>query len=77
LVNVHEISIKVAFELAAKMGIEMPGTVNIFALEGGDTSTISEEMTPPVAAAVSPLARQIHLMLSARAARGSAPEARQ
>ncbi len=63
LVNAHEISVGTAFELAAKMGIEMPGAVEILAIEGMDTSTISEEMTPLVRAAVGPLARQIHARL--------------
>jgi hypothetical protein len=48
------------------MGIAMPRSVEIFAIEGGDTSTISEEMTPAVAAAVEPLAREIHALIAAR-----------
>ena len=64
LINAHEISIDTAFQLAAAMGIEMPKTVEIFAIEGLDTSTVSEEMTPAVAAAVSPLARRIHSSLA-------------
>jgi hydrogenase maturation protease len=39
LINAHEISISTAFELAGAMGIEMPKTVEIFAIEGLDTST--------------------------------------
>ena len=69
LINAHEISITQAFQLAAKMGIEMPNAVEIFAIEGGDTSTISEEMTPAVAAAVEPLAREIHALIAARQGR--------
>jgi hydrogenase maturation protease len=69
LINAHEISITQAFQLAAKMGIEMPRAVEIFAIEGGDTSTISEEMTPAVAAAVEPLAREIHALIAARHSR--------
>ena len=71
LINVHEISIWEAFELARKMGIDMPETVDIFAVEGEDTLTMSEEMTPRVAAAVEPLARQIHAALAA--GMGAAP----
>ncbi len=66
LVNVHEISIGEAFELARRMGTQMPEKIDIFAVEGGDVSTMSEEMTPEVAAAVGPLARQIHAMLQGR-----------
>ncbi len=64
LINAHEISVGTAFELAAKMGIEMPKDVEIFAIEGMDTSTVSEEMTPAVVAAVAPLARRIHAALA-------------
>ncbi|MFB3776893.1 MAG: hydrogenase maturation protease [Bryobacteraceae bacterium] len=71
LINAHEISIWEAFELARKMGIDMPETVDIFAIEGGDTLTMTEEMTPLVAAAVEPLARQIHTALAA--GMGAAP----
>ncbi len=60
LVNAHEISIATAFELAAAMGIEMPKSVEIFAVEGMDTSTVSEEMTPAVAGVVAPLAGRIY-----------------
>jgi len=33
--------------------------VEIYAIEGADTRTLSEQMTPAVAAAIGPLARQI------------------
>jgi hydrogenase maturation protease len=66
LINAHEISLSTAFELAAAMGIEMPRTLEILAVEGEDTSTISEEMTPLVAAAVQPLALRIHAALAER-----------
>jgi len=67
LVNAHEISIAEAFALAAHLGIDMPETVEIYAVEGGDTTTVSEQMTPPVEAAVLPLARRIHASLAKRA----------
>jgi hydrogenase maturation protease len=60
LVGVHDISVADAFELAAILGTGMPGTVEIYAVEGGDTQTISEEMTPAVTAAVAPLARMVY-----------------
>jgi hydrogenase maturation protease len=61
LVGVHDISIADAFELASTLGARMPGTVEIYAVEGGDTRTLSEEMTPAIAAAVLPLARTLHV----------------
>jgi hydrogenase maturation protease len=60
LVGVHDISVADAFELAAILGTGMPGTVEIYAVEGGDTQTITEEMTPAVTAAVAPLARMVY-----------------
>jgi hydrogenase maturation protease len=66
LTAAHEISLSTAFELAATMGIAMPGKVEIFAVEGGDTRTLTEEMTPAVAEAVDPLACYIHALLKER-----------
>lgn len=74
LINGHEISIGDAFELARRLRIPMPKNVEIFAIEGGDTSTLSEEMTPAVAAVIDPLARAIYGGL-AGLARGSGLEA--
>ena len=70
LTAAHEININTAFELAARMGVAMPGSVEIFAVEGQDVLTFSEEMTPAVTAAVEPLAREIHVLLKERSAKG-------
>jgi hydrogenase maturation protease len=59
LVGVHDISIADAFELASTLGTSMPGIVEIYAVEGGETQTLTEEMTPPVTAVVAPLAGSI------------------
>ena len=67
LVNVHELSVAVAFQLAARMGIRMSAEVEILAVEVADTRTISEALTPAVAAAVGPLAREIYEDLRRRA----------
>jgi hydrogenase maturation protease len=64
LVGVHDISVADAFELAATLGTRMPGTVEIYAVEGGDTQTLCEEMTPAIAAAVTPLARALYARAS-------------
>jgi len=60
LVGVHDIGVADAFELASTLGARMPGTVEIYALEGEDTQTLSEEMTPALAASVPRLARTLH-----------------
>ena len=59
LVGPHEISIADAFDLARRLNIDMPRKVELLAVEGGDTHTLGEEMTPEVAAAVQPLARAV------------------
>lgn len=63
LVNMHEVSVDVAFRLAARLGIAMPRDVAIFAVEAADAITIAQRLTPEVAAAVEPLARSIHASL--------------
>jgi len=67
LVNAHEMSVGTAFHLAEQLGIPMPEQVDILAIEGGDTTTISEEMTPAVQATVAPLAREIYERLQREA----------
>jgi hydrogenase maturation protease len=67
LVNAHEMSVGTAFRLAEQLGIPMPEQVDILAIEGGDTTTISEEMTPEVQAAVAPLAQEIYERLQREA----------
>jgi hydrogenase maturation protease len=57
---VHEISVGAAFELGKKLGIPMPGQVEIFAIEVEDIYTLSEEMTPVIQAAVIPLAMDMY-----------------
>jgi hydrogenase maturation protease len=66
LVNPHEISLADAFHLAERMSIPMPASVEILAVEAGDTTTLSEQMTPAVDRVVQPLARRIHRMLLPR-----------
>lgn len=60
LTMMHEISITAAFELAGRLGIPMPEQVEIYAVEAADTRTLSEQLTPDVAAAVEPLAQRLY-----------------
>jgi hydrogenase maturation protease len=64
LINAHELSIAEAFALAGRLGIPMPRDVEILGIEGGDLSTLSEAMTPPVAAAAERLAGEIYARLA-------------
>ncbi len=60
LISAHEVSVGTAFQLAERMGIPMPGEVEIIAVEAGDTTSIAEDLSPAVQAAVMPLAREIY-----------------
>lgn len=74
LVNVHELSVGVAFQLAERMGIRMPAEMEILAVEAADTCTIAERLTPAVEAAVDPLARRIYEDLKRRAPAEEPPD---
>jgi hypothetical protein len=52
----------------------MPGRVDILAVEGADTTTVSETMTPAVQAAVAPLAREIYERLRREAPATEPPD---
>ena len=78
--SAHEVNITTAFTLARQMGAPMPQTVEIYAIEAGDTATFTENLTPQVAAVVGPLAQQLLSSLSraavsdCRPVDGSAPQ---
>jgi len=74
LVNAHELSVGVAFQLAERMGIPMPSEVEILAIEAADTCTIFEGLTPAVEAAVVPLSREIYEDLKRRAPADEPPD---
>jgi len=63
LVGAHDITIAGAFEFARVSGVAMPQVVEIYAVEAGDTRRIEEGLSPEVAAAVPPLAGEIHQRL--------------
>jgi hydrogenase maturation protease len=48
----HDINLITALALGKKLGLAMPSTIDIFAVEVTETELFSEECTPPVAAAV-------------------------
>jgi hydrogenase maturation protease len=62
LVGVHDISLADAFELAETIGIPMPESVEIFAVEGGEMQNLSEGLTRELEAVVRPLAMEIYDM---------------
>jgi hydrogenase maturation protease len=68
LVGQHDIGVAVAFELAASLGVEMPDRVVVYGIEGRDSRTFGERLSPEVEAAVETLARQLHADLKRQAA---------
>ncbi len=56
----HDIDVATAIELGKRMGYKMPEDVLIFAIEGGDTKTLGEKLTPRVSRIVEPLAKRIY-----------------
>ena len=48
----HEVDFIAALELGRKLGLSLPASVTIFAIEAGQTAFPQEECTPPVRAAI-------------------------
>ena len=63
LVGGHEISVSEAIELGRLIGIPMPETIDILGIEGDDTMSLREGLTPAVAAAVGPLVARLERCL--------------
>ena len=64
----HFLGIGETLALGRQLGLPMPGTVRIFAIEVADALTLGTQLTPAVAAAVAPAAERV-----AAAARAFAP----
>jgi hydrogenase maturation protease len=65
LINAHEISLPTALEMGRKLGLDMPAEVELIAIEAIELYTMSTTMTPPVQAAVEPVAQRIYQRLEA------------
>ena len=57
LINSHQMSLPTALELGKRLGMPMPTQVDVVAVEVEDVETLSEQLTPRVAAAVSEAVR--------------------
>lgn len=62
--SAHDINLRTAFELAQRMHVPMPETLEIYGVEGADTLTFTEYPSPQVAAVVGHLAQQLHSRLA-------------
>jgi hydrogenase maturation protease len=52
LTTSHQINLPTALELGNRLGYAMPERIDILAVEAQDLETLSEELTPPVRAAL-------------------------
>lgn len=60
LTSSHQISLPTALELGRQFGYDMPGEIDVLAIEAEDVETISEEMTPSVVAALGSAENIVH-----------------
>ncbi len=74
LTNQHELGLAAVFAFAERLGISMPAEVRIVAIETTDARIMAEELTPAVAAIVTPLARELHAELAAAAPAEDPPD---
>lgn len=54
LTTSHQMSLPTAMELGRQMGYQMPEQIDVLAVEVADVTTLNEEMTEPIKAAVAP-----------------------
>ncbi len=59
LSSAHDTSLQTALQLGARLGMPLPGRVMVVAIESQHVYEFSEELTPPVAAAVPEAVRRI------------------
>ena len=59
LVSSHEVSLPAALKLGGLLGLNLPGTLDVLAVEAADVSTLSEQLTPPVESALQPAVERI------------------
>ncbi len=59
LTTSHQMSLPTTLEFGRKMGMEMPGRIDVLTVEAADVETLSERMTPEVEAALEPAVTRI------------------
>jgi hydrogenase maturation protease len=63
LTSFHTIDFATALELARRLGLDLPETIDLFAVEAEDCETIGEGCTPRVESSIEPAARAIEQFL--------------
>lgn len=60
----HQLSLPTALELGRRLGYSLPDRIDVLAVEAVDVYTLSEQLTPAVAAAVVPALERIDTWIS-------------
>ena len=63
-VGYHDVSLGLALQLGARLGIPLPKSIVVFAVEVDDTTTVREGLSPAVAAAVPEVIQEIEDLLA-------------
>jgi len=72
MISFHDMGFFTALEFGRMIGLHMPERITLFTVEALDIETVTEAMTPPVAAALEPLVEAVHdTLLRGGALRGS------
>jgi hydrogenase maturation protease len=64
LIHSHQINLPTALEVGRKFGEVMPQHIHVLAVEAQDVTTLSEQLTPPVAGAIEGTLERIRLWIS-------------
>jgi hydrogenase maturation protease len=70
----HDTSLQTALALGRQMGAELPGEVQVVAVEANRVFDFSDQLTPAVAAAIPTAAEAVLALLDPSLERGSSPE---
>ncbi|OGO18920.1 MAG: hypothetical protein A2144_05265 [Chloroflexi bacterium RBG_16_50_9] len=60
----HDVNFATALKLGQRLGVALPGKIDILAIEVADTSRFSEECTPEVAAAIPACVEMVMRMIN-------------
>jgi hydrogenase maturation protease len=67
LVSSHQMSLPTALRFGAILGYDMPGAIDVLAVEALDVQTLSESMTPAVAPSIGNAVTEIEKWVQSRA----------
>jgi hydrogenase maturation protease len=69
LIHSHQINLPTALELGRQLGVTMPDDIQVLAVEAQDVTTLAEQLTPPVAAAVDATLQRVRSWITTKSER--------